>query len=462
MNTTGDTIAAISTPLGEGGIGIIRISGEDSFRIAGEIFRPKKNIDPSEMKPRTMYLGSIVDPSSGEIIDEVLLVKYRAPFTYTRENMVEINCHGGFTVQHRILEVVLSRGARVAEPGEFTKRAFLNGRIDLSQAEAVIDIIRAKTDRALKVAVNQLKGGLSDRIREVRQKILRIIAHIEAGIDFPEEDIPEADPDTIRGEIRGIRVELEELLKKAQAGKIMREGLSTVILGRPNVGKSSLLNSLLRERRAIVTDIPGTTRDIIEEYLNINGIPVRIVDTAGIRETRDAVEKIGVERALETLKDAELVLLMFDASEELKKEDREIMELVKDKFVIVVINKSDLPEKLNADEVKSAFPGKPVIRVSALQEKGIEELKEAIYRAVTEEIGPVDEGVIVTRARHSQAVKNAVEALERTESALSAGIPMEMVAMEVREAWEQLGEITGDTVREDVVNAIFENFCIGK
>ncbi|WP_041424279.1 tRNA uridine-5-carboxymethylaminomethyl(34) synthesis GTPase MnmE [Thermosediminibacter oceani] len=459
---TGDTIAAISTPLGEGSIGIVRISGEDSFRIASEIFRPKKNIDPSEMKPRTMYLGSIVDPGSGEVIDEVLLVKYKAPFTYTRENMVEINCHGGFTVQRRILEVVLGRGARVAEPGEFTKRAFLNGRIDLSQAEAVIDIIRAKTDRALNVAVNQLKGGLSERIREVRQRILRIIAHIEANIDFPEDDIPEADPDTIREDIRGIRVELEELLKKAQAGKIMREGLSTVILGRPNVGKSSLLNSLLREKRAIVTDIPGTTRDIIEEYLNINGIPVKIVDTAGIRETCDAVEKIGVERALESLKEAELVLLMLDASDELREEDRAIMELVKDKFVIVVLNKTDLPEKLSVDEVKSAFPGKPLIRVSALREKGIEELKEAIYRAVTEEIGPVDEGVIVTRARHSQAVKNAVEALERAESALSSGIPMEMVAMEVREAWERLGEITGDTVREDVVNAIFENFCIGK
>ncbi|MCG0275098.1 MAG: tRNA uridine-5-carboxymethylaminomethyl(34) synthesis GTPase MnmE [Thermosediminibacteraceae bacterium] len=462
MNDEKDTIAAISTPLGEGGIGIIRISGEDSFRIADEIFQPKKNIKTSEMKPRTMYLGNIIDPESGEVIDEVLLVKYKAPYTYTREDMVEINSHGGFVVQNRILEIVLNRGARVAEPGEFTKRAFLNGRIDLSQAEAVIDIIRAKTDRALKIALNQLKGGLSNWIREVRQEILRILAHIEANIDFPEDDIPGIDPKTITVEIKSLRAKLDDILKKAKAGKIMREGLSTVILGRPNVGKSSLLNSLLREKRAIVTEIPGTTRDIIEEYINIKGIPIKIVDTAGIRETLDAVEKIGVERALETLENADMVLLMFDASEELKKEDREIMELVKDKFVIVVINKVDLPVKLNIEEVVSAFPGKPVIRISALQEKGIEELREAIYRVVTEELGPVDEGVMITRARHSQAIRNAIEALKRAESALEKEIPMEVVAMEVREALDFLGEITGDAVGEDVVKAIFENFCIGK
>ncbi|MDN5332011.1 MAG: tRNA modification GTPase [Tepidanaerobacteraceae bacterium] len=461
MDYERDTIAAISTPLGEGGIGIIRISGDDAFRIADKIFVPKK-IKPGEMKPRTVYLGDIIDPETGQMIDEVLAVKYKAPYTYTREDMVEINSHGGFTVQNRILEVVLSCGARMAEPGEFTKRAFLNGRIDLSQAEAVIDVIRAKTERALKVAMEQLRGGLSNLIGELRKDLIKVLAHIEANIDFPEDDIPGLDSAAILAEVKVLRERLEEILKKSKAGKIVREGLSVVILGRPNVGKSSLLNSLLREKRAIVTDIPGTTRDIIEEYINIKGIPVKIVDTAGIRQTLDEVEKIGVKRALESLEKAELVLLMFDASEELKKEDLDIIELVKDKFVIVVINKVDLPEKLDQKTLEEAIPGRNIVKISALKEEGIDELKEAIFRAVTNKIGSLDEGVMVTRARHSQAIKKAVDALKRAEEALVKSIPMEVVAVEVREALEFLGEITGDTVEEDVIRAIFENFCIGK
>lgn len=461
MDYERDTIAAISTPLGEGGIGIIRISGADAFRIADKIFVPRK-IKPSDMKPRTMYLGDIIDPETKDTIDEVLVVKYKAPHTYTREDMVEINSHGGFTVQSRILEVVLACGARMAQPGEFTKRAFLNGRIDLSQAEAVIDVIRAKTERALKVAMDQLRGGLTNRIGELRQGLIKVLAHIEASIDFPEDDIPGLDSATIETEVKDLREKLEEILKKSKAGKIVREGLSTVILGRPNVGKSSLLNSLLREKRAIVTDIPGTTRDIIEEYINIKGIPVKIIDTAGIRETMDEVEKIGVKKALEYLEKAELVLLMFDASEELKKEDLDIVELVKDKFVILVVNKMDLPEKIDMEKLKKTFPERKIIRISALKEEGIEELKEAIFQAVTKEIGSLDEGVMVTRARHSQAIQKAVDALKRAEGALKKSIPMEVVALEVREALEFLGEITGENVGEDVIKAIFENFCIGK
>ncbi|SHM18365.1 tRNA modification GTPase trmE [Caldanaerovirga acetigignens] len=461
MDYERDTIAAISTPLGEGGIGIIRISGDDSFNIADRIFVPRK-IKPCDMEPRKMYLGDIIDPETKETIDEVLIVKYKAPYTYTREDMVEINSHGGFTVQNRILEIVLSCGARMARPGEFTKRAFLNGRIDLSQAEAVIDVIRAKTERSLKIAQEQLRGGLSEKIREMRHNLIRILAHIEASIDFPEDDIPCFDSETIAGEIKKLKEEMEKILNKSKAGKIVREGLSTVILGRPNVGKSSLLNSLLKEKRAIVTDIPGTTRDVIEEYINIKGIPIKIIDTAGIREATDEVEKIGVRKALESLEKAELVILMFDASDELKKEDIDIAELVKEKYVILVINKIDLPEKIDLEKLEKIFPGKNIIKISALKEEGIEELKEAIYQAVTKNIGSLEEGILITRARHSQAIRKAVEALERGEKALEESIPMEVVAMEVREALEFLGEITGDNVNEDVIKAIFENFCIGK
>lgn len=461
MDYERDTIAAISTPYGEGGIGIVRISGDEAFSIAEKIFVPKKP-KPGGMKPRTMYLGDIVDPETKETIDEVLLVKYTAPHTYTREDMVEINSHGGLTVQNRILEVVLSCGARMAEPGEFTKRAFLNGRIDLSQAEAVIDLIRAKTDRALKIAMEQLKGGLSSQIGDLRQELIKVLAHIEASIDFPEDDIPGLDPESLRAEVIDLIKKMEDLLNKSKAGKIVREGLSTVILGRPNVGKSSLLNSLLREKRAIVTDIPGTTRDAIEEYINVKGIPVKIIDTAGIRETLDEVERIGVEKALEYLENAELVLLMFDASEELKEEDLKIAELVKDKFVILVVNKVDLPEKIDIKKLKNVFPGRKIIRISALKEEGIEELKDAIFHAVTKEVGPLDEGIVITRARHRQAIKKAVDALKRAEKELKESSPMEVVAVEVREALEFLGEITGDNVGDDVIKAIFENFCIGK
>ncbi|WP_422446255.1 tRNA uridine-5-carboxymethylaminomethyl(34) synthesis GTPase MnmE [Thermoanaerobacterium sp. DL9XJH110] len=462
MNTGADTIAAISTPLGEGGIGIVRLSGEKSVDIAEKIFRSKSKKSPKDFKNRTLYLGNIIDPESGEVIDEVLLAVFRAPYTYTREDMVEVNCHGGLTAQKKILELALRYGARVAEPGEFTKRAFLNGRIDLSQAEAVIDVIRAKTDRALILAGRQLAGGLSQRIKDIRAGLLAIMAHIEANIDFPEEDIPEADPERIRLEIERSMDAVENLLKDAGAGKIMREGLSTIILGRPNVGKSSLLNALLREERAIVTDVPGTTRDIIEEYIDINGVPVKIIDTAGIRETADKVEKIGVDRAIGYLKNAEMVLVMIDASQELTEDDKKIMELARDKFVIAVMNKMDLPEKVSEEDVKAVIPGIKVIKISALKKQGIDELKNAIYEEITQKMGPLDEHAVIAGERQKEALRSALDLLEKALNSMDQGMPVELVEIDIRGAWEKLGEITGDTVSEEIVNAIFENFCIGK
>ncbi|AYO32129.1 tRNA uridine-5-carboxymethylaminomethyl(34) synthesis GTPase MnmE [Biomaibacter acetigenes] len=455
-----DTIAAISTPLGEGGIGIVRISGEKSFDIARRIFSPKSEI--KNIKSRYLYLGQIIDPEEGYPIDEVLTAFFKAPNTYTREDMVEINCHGGMTAQRKILELTIRYGARVAEPGEFTKRAFLNGRIDLSQAEAVIDVIRSKTDRALVLANRQLAGGFSEKINSIRRDLLEIMAHIEANIDFPEDDIPETDPEIIKSEIIKSKGKIEELIKNTGSSKILREGISTLILGRTNVGKSSLLNALLREERAIVTDVPGTTRDIIEEYINIKGIPVKVIDTAGIRETSDLVEKIGVERAKRYLKEAEMVLLIMDASMEITDEDRNIFEMVKDKFTIGVINKVDLPAKIDEKEVKRLLPGKKVIKISALKEQGIEELKNEIYNSIVEQIGPIDENTIIAGQRQKQALEAARNSLERAMESMKVKMPVEIIEIDIREAWEKLGEITGDTVSDDIINAIFENFCIGK
>lgn len=455
-----DTIAAISTPMGEGGIGIVRISGEKSFDIARKIFHPRSEI--KNIKSRYLYLGHIVDPEKGYIVDEVLTSFFKAPHTYTREDMVEINCHGGVTAQRKILELALKLGARLAEPGEFTKRAFLNGRIDLSQAEAVIDIIRSKTERALVMASRQLAGGFSEKINSIRSELLNIMAHIEANIDFPEDDIPEADPGKIKGEIIKTRGQIEELIKNTGSGRIMREGLSTLILGRTNVGKSSLLNAMLKEERAIVTDVPGTTRDIIEEYINIKGIPVKIIDTAGIRETSDLVEKIGVERAKKYLKEAEMVLLIMDASEEITDEDRSIFEMVKDKFTICVINKIDLPEKIEVKELERLLPDKKIIRISALKQQGIEELKDEIYNSVVEKIGPIDENTIIAGQRQKKALEDAEDSLSRALTSMDEKMPVEIIEIDIKEAWEKLGEITGDTVSDEIINAIFENFCIGK
>lgn len=462
MFISDDTIAAISTPIGEGGIGIVRISGPDSLEIAGKIFKHCKGMPINEFKNRTLYLGNIVDPEDERIIDEVLVAVFRAPHTYTREDMVEINCHGGLTAQRKVLGLAIQSGARVAEPGEFTKRAFLNGRIDLSQAEAVIDVIRAKTDRALSLANRNLRGGLSDKIRDIREDLLAVIAHIEANIDFPEEDIPEADPNHIAKEIAAGQKKIKELLEGSEAGKVFREGISTLILGNTNVGKSSLLNALLKEERAIVTDIPGTTRDVIEEYIDIKGIPIKIIDTAGIRETTDRVEKIGIDRAMKYLEEAELVLLMIDASRELTEDDKNIIDMVQDKMTIAVINKVDLPFGIDEGDIKKLLPEKPIVKISALREEGIEELKTKIYGSITEKMGLLDESTIAAGERQRGILQKAYDSISRAASAMDMGLPIEMVEVDIRECWENLGEITGDTVSDDIITTIFENFCIGK
>lgn len=457
-----DTIAAISTALGEGGIGIVRLSGPESFNIAQKVFKPQKKKSFEEFKNRTLYLGHIIEPESGEIIDEVLVSFFKGPYTYTREDMVEINCHGGLVAQRRILAVVLNQGAKIAEPGEFTKRAFLNGRIDLSQAEAVIDIIRAKTDRALLMANKQLSGGLSNKIKKIRSDLLNLIAHIEANIDFPEEDIPEAEPEYILNEIIKGRNMVKDLLESAGAGRILREGLSTLILGNTNVGKSSLLNTLLKDERAIVTDIPGTTRDVIEEYIDIKGIPIKIIDTAGIRQTSDEVEKIGIERAMKYLEDAELVLLMFDASRKLTDDDINLIKLVREKLTITIINKTDLPTSVDEEKLKHELSAEKIIKISALKEEGIEELKEAIYDTIYDKIGIMDEGLVAAGERQRIVLKEAYDSLDKALDSMRIGMPIEMVEVDIRDSWEKLGEITGDTVREDIIKTIFHNFCIGK
>ncbi len=462
MNTDScETIAAISTAIGEGGIGIVRISGPRTFEIAEKIFKPRINKSLFEFKNRTLYLGDIVD-SNNEIIDEVLLAIFKAPHTYTREDMVEINCHGGLVAQKRILALVLDNGARLAEPGEFTKRAFLNGRIDLSQAEAVIDIIRAKTDRALAVANRRLTGEFSEKISKIRSNLLNVIAHIEANIDFPEDDIPEAEPEYISQEINDALKMVEDLLRSAGSGRILREGLSTLILGNTNVGKSSLLNALLQEERAIVTDIPGTTRDIIEEYINIHGIPIKIIDTAGIRQTTDEVEKIGINRAMKHLQEAELVLLMIDVSRKLTDDDKRLIELVGDKTTITVINKVDLPVAVDEYEIEKLVPEAKIVKVSALKQEGIDELKTVIYDTITEKMGFIDEGLIVASERQRRILEESREFLESALCAMAEGVPIEMVEIDIRDAWEKLGEITGDKVSEDIINTIFQKFCIGK
>ncbi|NLZ53577.1 MAG: tRNA uridine-5-carboxymethylaminomethyl(34) synthesis GTPase MnmE [Thermoanaerobacteraceae bacterium] len=455
-----DTIAAISTAIGEGGIGIVRISGPKSFDIAKHIFKSRQKI-VKEFKNRKLYLGNIVD-FNNEIVDEVLIAFFKAPHTYTREDMVEINCHGGLAAQKRVLRLVLDAGARIAEPGEFTKRAFLNGRIDLSQAEAVIDIIRAKTDKALSLANRQLSGGLSDKINTMRQKLLDVLAHIAANIDFPDEDIPEADIEYIAAEINDAKEIIHDLLKRISAGRIIREGLATLILGNTNVGKSSLLNALLDEERAIVTDIPGTTRDIIEEYIDINGIPIKIIDTAGIRETADEVERIGIQRAIKYLQEAELVLLMIDVSRDLTQDDKNLIKLIKDKTTVVVINKVDLPAKIGEEEVKRIIPAEKIVKISALKQEGIQDLKNIIYDVITAKMGFSDEGLIGAGERQREVIEAAYDFLDRAIEAINNCVPIEMVELDIRDAWEKLGEITGDTVTEDIITTIFQKFCIGK
>jgi tRNA modification GTPase len=457
-----DTIAGISTPLGEGGIGIIRISGKGALAVAEKITRLKSILSFRMLASHTINYGFVVNPQTDEKIDEILLLFMKGPRSFTAEDVVEIHCHGGPVPVRAIYELAVNYGARPAEPGEFTKRAFLNGRIDLAQAEAVIDIIRAKTDAGSRAAMHQLQGLLSEKISEMRHVLLETIAFAEATIDFPEEDIEEITAVQIAQNIEGIIQQLKCLLDTSRSGKIIREGLYTVIAGKPNVGKSSLLNALLRENRAIVTDVPGTTRDIIEEYINIKGIPLKIVDTAGVRETNDIVEKLGVERAQALLGRADLLLIVLDASLPLNEEDRRLLMTLHERPAIIILNKTDLPFLINQKEIEALVPDKKVLRISLEKNEGITELEEYIASMVYEGSVSGHEGAIVTNVRHQYALKRAYESLSDVLQTVDNRMPLDCMVVDLRAAWEALGEITGETIGEDIVEQIFATFCIGK
>lgn len=455
-----DTIAAISTPIGEGAISIVRLSGDQAIEIVDQLFTGK---NLNEVNSHTLHYGKLVDPKTDEMIDEVIVSVMRAPKTFTREDVVEINCHGGYIAVKKILEIVLEHGARLAEPGEFTKRAFLNGRIDLSQAEAVMDIINSKTKQAMKVAVSQLDGKLSRFIKKLRQQLIETIAHVEVNIDYPEyDDVEEMSHEMMREKTKYVHKEIEKLLEIANQGKILREGIKTAIIGRPNVGKSSLMNALVQEERAIVTDIPGTTRDIIEEYVNVRGIPLKLIDTAGIRETKDLVEQIGVERSHKILQEADLVLLMLNNNEEITDDDRKIIESLNDTNYIVIINKTDLPQKINLEEVKQLVKGRTVISTSLINDEGIDELEKAISHIFFTEDLFSDDVTYVSNVRHIHLLKQAKAALEDAMEALELNVPLDMVQIDVRRTWEYLGEIIGDTASESLIDQLFSQFCLGK
>ncbi len=455
-----DTIAAISTPIGAAGIGIIRLSGAKAVTIAEKIFRGKKK-KLAETPTFSMSYGHIIN-GNGEIVDEVLVSVMRAPNSYTTEDVVEINCHGGVVAVRKVMGLVLKHGARTAEPGEFSKRAFLNGRIDLAQAESVIDLINAKTEKSFEVAVNQLTGVLSEKIKNLRRLLLELIAHIEAGIDFPDEDIEDINVSVIITTVREISGEVSRLIETSETGKVLREGIKTVIIGKPNVGKSSLLNALLREKRAIVTDVPGTTRDIIEEIVNIRGIPLKLVDTAGIRETEDFVEKIGVERSKEVFAGADLVLLMIDASTGLTDEDMGIIKLMKNKNYLVIINKTDLKMETDFSEIKNLVGEKDIVEMSLLTGEGLELLKDKIEKMVYAGKVFAQNEVMITNIRHKHSLERVMQSLEEAMKTIQHGMPVDCVAIDLKAAWEILGEITGETVNEDLVDQIFSQFCIGK
>lgn len=457
-----DTITAIATAIGEGGIGIIRMSGPEAIGIADQIFHAANLGLVCEQQSHLAVYGHIFEPESRDIIDEVLLLVMRGPRSYTRENVVEIHCHGGPMPLRRILELTLRLGARLAEPGEFTKRAFLNGRLDLSQAEAVMDVIRSKTDVSLRMAVGHLGGAFSVKVSQLRHQLLSMIAQLEAAIDFPEDDIEELTSRNVAVELETLQIEIAELITTAYTGRILREGLKTVIIGKPNVGKSSLLNILLGENRAIVTNIPGTTRDVIEEYVNIGGIPLKIVDTAGIRETADAVEQIGVEKTREVMVNADLILVVLDASEMLTVEDKEVLSLLDGRQAIVLVNKTDLPSMIEMPEVLGLVPDKTVLQISALDGLGIRTLEETIAAMVYGGRVTQGEGAFVSNVRHKYLLEQVQAALIAAREAIAAVLPPDCVVIDLRAAWERLGEISGDTVGEDIIDQIFSQFCIGK
>ena len=454
-----DTIAAIATAMSSSGIGIIRISGEDAVTIIEKIFRMKNGKKLSEMPTHTIHYGHICDGE--EVIDEVMVLLMCGPKSYTREDTVEIDCHGGVYVMRRVLETVIRYGARPAEPGEFTKRAFLNGRIDLSQAESVIDVIHAKNEFALKSSMKQLSGSVSNAIKEIRGTVLHEIAFIESALDDPEHISLDGYPEQLQGIVEEVSGKIEKLLSTSDNGKILKEGISTVIVGKPNAGKSSLLNTLLGEERAIVTDIAGTTRDVLEEQINLNGIILNIIDTAGIRDTEDVVEKIGVDKAKKYVKGADLIIYVVDSSTALDENDFEIMELLRDKTAVVLMNKSDLQPVTTAEEVKSHLD-KTVISISAKEQVGIDTLEETIKELFFHGEVTFNDEVYITNIRHKTALQEALNSLHLVVQSIRDGMPEDFYSIDLMNAYEELGSIVGEAVEDDLVNEIFSKFCMGK
>lgn len=458
-----NTIAAIATATGNGGIGIIRMSGEKSFEILKKIFIPiDKNLSLDKVKGYRIKYGYVVNSETGEKIDEVLVSFFRAPKSYTTENMCEINSHGGTIVERKILEQCLLNGADLAEPGEFTKRAFLNGRIDLSQAESVIDLINSKTEKEAEASFDQLQGRLSREIKEMKNSLLDIMSDIEASIDYPEYDIEETTNEKIRNLLNSVKERLIKLEESFENGKILKEGVKTVIVGKPNAGKSSLLNTMLNEDRAIVSDLAGTTRDTIEEFININGIPLKIIDTAGIRDTNNAIEKIGVEKAINLIEHADLIIAVFDSSQKLDEEDFKVLDLVKNKKSILLLNKCDLSQK-NDETIKYiSNNNKNVLKASMKTKKGVSELYEMITKLFGNNEVDISDGIIITNIRHKNLIHKSISSIDKAEVSIEQNMPIDVIAICIKETLENLGEITGDNVSEDIIDKIFEKFCLGK
>ncbi len=478
-----DTIAAIATAPGEGGIGIVRISGEESREILEKIFSREKNEHiknngflpeernqaeehnqaiASPIVPRMMHYGFVRDNFSGELIDEVMAVYFKAPYSYTAEDVVEIQCHGSLVSLRKILSLILRNGARLAEPGEFTKRAFLNGRLDLSQAEAVIDLIKAKSDKSFDVALSQLEGAFSEKIRQIREELMDSLVNITVNIDYPDEDIEQLTFENLVRDLTAVQSKIEEMLKTSDTGRIITEGLKVSIIGKPNVGKSSLMNALLRETRAIVTEIPGTTRDTIEEMLTIRGIPVKLTDTAGIRETEDIIEKIGIEKSKEAFNNADLIIFMADAGRPLDEEDFAIIRQIGEKKAIIILNKIDLPRAFEPCEITKLLPEASVIEASMAKGQGLEDIENVIEDLVYGGKVKQNDSMLVTNARHKNLLEEAAAALGDAIEAAKDCQPLELIEIDVNSAYESLGAIIGEAVEDDIINEVFARFCLGK
>jgi len=460
MTHIDDTIAAISTPVGQGGIGIVRMSGPDAASIADSIVRSRSRVSPSASPSHRMIYGQVIDPADGRVVDEALITLMKTPNTYTREDVVEISCHGGMVSVRSILEIVLRQGARLADPGEFTKRAYLNGRLNLDQAEAVLDIINAKTSESMRIAAEQLRGDLTRKLSEVRVRLIETSAYVEAYLDFPEDEIEHAEKKTVQKQLAETISDIKRLSGTFDGARFFRDGLSIAIVGRPNVGKSSLLNTLLQKDRAIVTALPGTTRDLIEDYLNINGLPVRITDTAGIRNSEEVIEQEGIRRSIQAIGHADYVIALFDGSEPLRQEDLDLLRIIRGRHAIAVISKADLPQAITLDPVVS--DGIPHLHLSTVTGQGVAELKNSIFTSNLGDWKEERDGVVVTNVRHKAALDRAAESLEKAAALLSRGEPLELFSIEMRNALDRIGEITGAITTDDILERIFSSFCIGK